>query len=398
MMSDGGANVWNSTNAREFLSYVAARPKQRAVLAAVQLGNEPGHALTGCDPSVPLACPSATEHGRDFLSLRHLVQDVFGSGKATPRIQGPDVCLGLGNGPDPNITHEEKCANLTYFEELLVAAEGAIDDITVHKYGLIGPEYDDNQCSLDDFLRPDTWEPRMRQALRDWYTTAGRVAPGAHMVLAETSSTPAGGCVNLSNTFASGFWFVNQLGMTAGEGFWQLYRQNVIADYYSLAGNKGWVGGPMDDDVWANATMPLVPNPDFFTALLWQRLMGRAFLDSSLGNIDANSSLPVRVHVACAGTGKTGDVAVAFVNGGTSTVTSNLNGLEPSSLIEYIMSPGDELGLLSRSVRLNNGEPLDLYDELSGRVVSGATTTLEFPALTYGFIVLEGSGAAACEA
>jgi hypothetical protein len=44
-----------------------------------------------------------------------------------------------------------------------------------------------------------------------------------------TTSTPAGGCPEISNTYASGFWFVNQLGVVAGEGFWQLYRQNVIA-------------------------------------------------------------------------------------------------------------------------------------------------------------------------
>ena len=55
---------------------------------------------------------------------------------------------------------------MTYFEELLLAADGAIDDVTVHRYGLIGPEYVDNQCSLADFVRADVWEPHMRQVLK----------------------------------------------------------------------------------------------------------------------------------------------------------------------------------------------------------------------------------------
>ena len=390
-----GANVWNSSNAHEFLSYVAARPDQHAVLAAVQLGNEPGHALTGCDTEVRLACTNASEHGRDFQRLRSLLSEIFGSRAASPRLQGPDACFGLGNGPNANLTHEQKCANLSYFEELLLATDGAIDDITVHKYGLKGPEYVDNQCSLADFVRADNWEPHMRQVLRDWYSVASRAAPGARMVLSETASTPAGGCPALSNTFASGFWFVNQLGIVAGEGFWQLYRQNVIGDYYSLAGNPKWAGGP-PDKVWGNRTAPLVPNPDFFTALLWQRLMGRTFLRSSLGDIQGNSSLSVRVHVACAGIGKPGDVAVAFLNGGTAALTARLDGLRPSSRIEYILTPGDERGLLSRSVRLNDGDSLDLSDELTGRVVPGNVTHLELPAQAYGFFVLKEVSAPAC--
>ena len=37
-----GVNVWNSTNAERFLKYVAARPEQKSILGALQLGNEPG--------------------------------------------------------------------------------------------------------------------------------------------------------------------------------------------------------------------------------------------------------------------------------------------------------------------------------------------------------------------
>ena len=220
MLTKEGANVWNASNAcGKFLRYVATRPELRAVLAAVQLENESGHALTGCNTSVPLACTNATEHGRDFQRLRSLLYGIFGSWAASPRLHGPDACFGLVDGPNTSIIHEQKCTNLTYFEELLLATGGAIDDITIHKYGLKGPGYTPNQCDAAGFVRPDTWEPHMRQVMRDWHTTSGRAAPGAHLVLSKIASTLAGGCPALSNTYASGFWFVSQLGVVAGEGF-----------------------------------------------------------------------------------------------------------------------------------------------------------------------------------
>ena len=42
-----------------------------------------------------------------------------------------------------NCTHGggDKCADLGYFTTLLDAADGAIDEVTVHNYGLDGPAH-----------------------------------------------------------------------------------------------------------------------------------------------------------------------------------------------------------------------------------------------------------------
>lgn len=68
--------------------------------------------------------PTPEQHGRDFIQLRRLLNQTFPSGKRgsaeRPLVQGPDVCFGLGfMGPGGF----DKCANLSYFERLLVASE-----------------------------------------------------------------------------------------------------------------------------------------------------------------------------------------------------------------------------------------------------------------------------------
>ena len=103
-----------------------------------------------------------------------------------------------------------------------------------------------------------------------------------------------------------------------------MYRHNVIGDFYSLARKLDWASGP-PEKIWGNRTVPSVPNPDFFTTLLWQRLMGRTFLESAVGNITADSPLTVSVHVACTASNSGhntpgSDVTIAFLDVGTATV------------------------------------------------------------------------------
>lgn len=173
-----GVNVWNSSNAEALLRYVAARPKQRQTLRAVQLGNEPGHYL-----SETPGAPSPQQHGADFVRLKQLLATIFNSSEneaaTIPKLQGPDVCFGLGFfGP----TGADKCANMSYFREVLGAASApppttttnamtvtaaaaeavcVIDEVTVHHYGLKGPNKhnaSDTQCDAADFLNPAAWE------------------------------------------------------------------------------------------------------------------------------------------------------------------------------------------------------------------------------------------------
>ena len=161
------------------------------MLGAVQLGNEPGHWLS----NNPGKAPTAAEHGKDFLQLKTLLASIFsdatsgksaqgkqevaagssGSTAATaaaavaPRIQGPDVCFGRGIPIPAAKSGGDKCANFSYFEELLVASDCSIDEITVHAYGLENSKNASlSQCAVSEFLSPWVWEAAMAAPLEGW--------------------------------------------------------------------------------------------------------------------------------------------------------------------------------------------------------------------------------------
>ena len=339
-LSDGS---WDPSNAEALIRHALAA-NQTAVLKTLQLGNEPGHYS-----AETRGAPGAAAHGRDFLKLRRLLDSLFAHDPAAaPNIQGPDVCFGRHlNCSVANCTSGfDKCADLEYLETLLEAAAGSIDEVTVHNYGLSGPShgppYVPHQCSLENLLTPalyeqglpDSGRPGMLAVLEGWRDAQLRHAPRSKIVLSETATTGDGGCVNLSNTFAAGFFWVDQLGLTAAAGYWKVYRQDLVGfsgidggSSYALAGPPGWVGGGAAGPQGPWPTGALVANPDFFTSVLWKRLMGPRVLWSSLsasavprrpgrpeGGGDADSG--VRAYAACShpGSGGGGGIAVAFLN------------------------------------------------------------------------------------
>ena len=123
--------TWDASNAKLLLKHVLAN-NQGGVVRTLQLGNEPGHFAA----ETPGA-PQAAAHGRDFVKLRALVEELVPDPQARPVIQGPDVCFGkFLNCSVANCTSGgDKCADLDYFETLLHAANGTIDEVTVHNYG-----------------------------------------------------------------------------------------------------------------------------------------------------------------------------------------------------------------------------------------------------------------------
>jgi heparanase 1 len=324
----------------------------------------------------------------------------------------------------------DKCADLAYFSTLLTSANGAIEEVTVHNYGLTGPShgppYVPHQCSLPNLLNPVLWEqdradrPGMLTVLRNWRDAQRRSAPQARIVLSETATTGDGGCVNLSNTFAAGFFWVDQLGLTASEGYWKVYRQDLVgfsgingASSYALAGPPGWVG-----DMAANhssrlrrwPTGPLQANPDFFTSILWKRLVGHRVLWSSLGadavrNRNLANDSGVRVYGACSADPATaGQVALAFLNptaGAVVLAVPTAMAVAPRTI--WLLSSGARDGRLDTQHMLLNGVALSNADAVRSGGMAGLAeapaSTVSLPAHTYGFAMfaVRQGDAPACE-
>ncbi|EEF50784.1 conserved hypothetical protein [Ricinus communis] len=72
------------------------------------------------------------------------------------------------------------------------------------------------------------------------------------------------GSKSVSHTFAHGFWYLDQLGMTSTFNHKVFCRQTLIGGNYGLLN-----------------TTTFIPNPDNYGALLWHRLMGKNVLATS---------------------------------------------------------------------------------------------------------------------
>lgn len=430
---------WNETDARVLLT--RARDMGQPIWA-VQLGNEPGHFLTRTGNV------TAKQHGRDFVQLAALLDGLYGQQHNTtrPRLQGPDVCFG-------QMTQTSPCADESYMSELLVAAAASaavgsgtaqagldstqpsslpLDDLTVHDYGLQGPKGNaTGQCTLGNFTDPAGWEADMLPVLHQWATLHKAQAPHARLVLSEFATTGDGGCPGLSNTFVTGFFFVDAIGMVAKAGYWQAYRQDLVGfsgigvgSSYALAGEAGWQSEPMSG--------PLRPNPDWFTALLWRTLMGPVLLQSSVGNSvnsadDASAASRLRFHAGCTQPGaayEAGAVTVAFAlpppasqtdgyPGSSATAAAaatavNVSfdlqlprGAKPLTAHVYALTSSAS-GLASRDVVLNGASaPLDASSPLPPKAhtfdpSSTELPTLVLPASSYGFVVFPDASVAQC--
>ena len=394
---------WNSTNAGILFNHMVSNNQS---IYGWQLGNEPGHWKT----RHPTSGPDGEQVGRDLISLHDLVAEKFSF--TSTRIFGPDIC-----GP-ASMTNASPCSTLQFFTDIISVAQPILSGVTVHHYGLLSAHKSPNNCHLSDFINPDIiFKHEAKYGIwRDQKNTVmgTKAETGAELILGETASAGSGGCVDLSNSFAAGFWWIHTLGEVASLQYDQIYRQNLVgwsgigdASYYTLAGDPGWSGAYTQ----AGNAIPLHPaeliaNPDFYTSLFWKRLMSPVVLNVFLDSGSA-ALLGISVHVHCAAQAMTGELpmgAVALSYANTRQSTVYLNGIrttqscEVVSLvprIEYLLTCSSD-DLMSRLVYLNGAsDPLSSKSPMVGRRVT-TETVLALPPLSYGFIVLPNSQAQAC--
>jgi len=104
---------------------------------------------------------------------------------------------------------------------------------------------------LDEFR---IWATRIGQQLHD-------KRPNAELWLGESGPAQCGGEPNLSNTFISTLWWLDELGSAAITHHKIVVRQSLVGSHYGLLKQNTYE-----------------PNPDYFSSLLWKRLMGEKVL------------------------------------------------------------------------------------------------------------------------
>jgi hypothetical protein len=281
--------------------------------------------------------------------------------------------------------------------------------------GLISASSDENNCNIEDFTDPSiiffpekklyVWRDTKNAIIGDKHTS------GIDLILGETASSGTGGCPDLSNSFAAGFWWVHTLGEVAALRYDQVYRQDFVGwsgigdvSHYAMAGDPGWSGAYITDNQ-GNQIVPkqLVANPDFYSAVLWKQLMGQRVLNVSYNDKRSNPmSSGLSLHSHCY-VENNGDIVLAYANptildidiGYHINTTTHPITVYPRT--EYFLTTGSSAGdLQSRFVKLNNGpDVLSSNSSLSGKYVH-TQNTLCFPSMSYGYVRLHNAALSIC--
>ncbi|MQM03874.1 hypothetical protein Taro_036663 [Colocasia esculenta] len=234
-LKDGSFGApWNSTNAASLIRYTV---NKGYTIRGWELGNELSGGGVG-------ARVGADQYAADVISLKKIVDDIYYPLPDKPLILAPG---GFFDG--------------SWFGEIINKTRPNFMDVITHHIYNLGPGVDDHLVSK--ILDPSylDGEATTFRNLQDILKNAG------------TSTTAwvgeAGGAWNsghnlVTNAFVFSFWYLDQLGMSAAYDTKTYCRQTLIGGNYGLLN-----------------TTTYEPNPDYYSALLWHRLMGRTSLSTN---------------------------------------------------------------------------------------------------------------------
>lgn len=185
-----------------------------------------------------------------------------------------------------------------------------------------------------------------------------KYAPQSRIWLGETGHAQCGGEPGLSDSFESGFWWLDQLGLLALTEQEVIIRQTLIGSDYGL----------LDHHTYQ-------PRPDYWSSLLWKKLMGSKVLQIKKKNYNRF----IRMYAHCANQ-KENQVTLLVLNLLEDEQKVNL---PFDSGIKYILTSD---GLKSKSIYLNS-KLIKLKDDeipdLNGKRFEGVSQVL--PPFSYSF-------------
>ncbi|XP_031123684.1 heparanase-like protein 2 [Ipomoea triloba] len=311
---------WNPQNARDLMEYTVSKGYK---VESYELGNE----LCGSGVSARV---EAEQYGKDIVALKNVVEEVHPNPTSRPKVLGP---AGF---------YDEKWFN-TFLQ---TSGANVVDGLTHHIYNL-GSGDDEN---LIHKIQDPFYLDRIAQTFKDVSSSVQRFGPWSGAWVGEAGGAYNSGGKHVSHYFADGFWYLDQLGMTATFNHKVYCRQALIGGNYALLN-----------------TTTFIPNPDYYGALLWNRLMGKKVLA-----VSHDSSPYLRTYAHCSKHG--GGITVLLINMSNSTTfrvrtrnDMNLYSASARRLLllkdapereEYHLTP--EGGNIQTDVVLLNGTPLKI--------------------------------------
>ncbi|KAJ4830812.1 hypothetical protein Tsubulata_045616 [Turnera subulata] len=249
--SDGSAvGAWDYTNAESFIGYTV---RKNYSIHGWELGNE----LSGSGVGTRVA---ADQYASDTISLYNIVNSIY-TGQPKPLIIAP------GGFFDEN-----------WFKVFISKAGNSLDVITHHIYNL-GPGVDEHL--VEKILNPSYLDGEA-STFSTLKSTIKNSSTSASAWVGEAGGAYNSGRNRVTNAFVFSFWYLDQLGMASKYDTKTYCRQTLIGGNYGLLN-----------------TTTFVPNPDYYSALLWHRLMGQVVLPTSFSGTDK-----IRAYTHCAKQGK----------------------------------------------------------------------------------------------
>ena len=219
-------NCWDSSNIRRFLQYTA---QQWPLFPnAFEIGNELEHFL---DP---------LETARIAGEIRTMIYEFWPHNNATTRRP-------LLVGPAANVRPD-------WMRRFAAHASTVIDVITYHLYPAYGGTH-----NLEHTIPTPAWLDFSHQIMHTMHRAATVTTTTSIAVwIGESAAAWEGGRNGITNGFVSAFWYLDTLGQAASMGHAAFCRSSLVGNQYGLLEQKFQL---------------YKPNPDFWVALLFRRLV-----------------------------------------------------------------------------------------------------------------------------
>ncbi len=290
-------------------------------IAAAEMFNEPSHAGHGGAPDDY----DGNWYSRDFEAFKNFVD------LAIPEMK----ILGPGSTGEGGIISGQSLSTDSIFA---AQPKPEFEIFTYHYYGWVSKRCMGNRTA-ENALDKD-WLNKTELGLKYYKVTRDKYAPGAPIWLTETAETACGGNP-WAATYVDCFRYLEQLGRLAKKDVKVVIHNTLCASEYAL----------LEQDTHE-------PRPNFWAALLWNKLMGTKVYDAKINE----EGIDVFAHNL---KGQNNGVAVLIINPSNSEKSIEI----PSNAEQYLLTSDCE-NLQTKSVKFN-GEVLKLNSDESLPTIKG---------------------------
>ncbi|KAL1196780.1 Heparanase-like protein 1 [Cardamine amara subsp. amara] len=308
----GGA--WDHINTQDFINYTVSKGY---TIDTWEFGNELSGSGVGASVSAEL-------YGKDLIVLKDVINKVY----KDSRLIKPKLVA-------PGGFYEQQW----YTKLLQISGPGVVDIVTHHIYNLGSG----NDPQLVKKIMDPSYLSQVSETFKNVNQTIQEHGSWASPWVGESGGAYNSGGRHVSDTFIDSFWYLDQLGMSSRHNTKVYCRQTLVGGFYGLL-EKG----------------TFVPNPDYYSALLWHRLMGKGVLA-----VQTDGPPQLRVYAHCS-KGRAGvtlllinlsnqsDFTISVSNG--MNIVLNAESQKKKSLLDTLKKPFSWIGSKASDGYLNREE------------------------------------------